>query len=132
MPRRRSAVNTPSPPDVYDGVNAHVRHRPDERGRGGRAGGGRAGHAGACVRAGLFAVLGTLLATFGHHAIAEGRVPWPLVGLLVVSQFAVVWPLARRRPTLVATVVCTLAVQGVLHVTLSAAAGGEPAAGMPR
>ncbi|WP_262056491.1 hypothetical protein [Streptomyces sp. STR69] len=88
-----------------------------------RAGAGRAGHAGACARAGLFAVLGTVLATFGHHAIAEGTVPWRLVGVLIAAQFAAVWPLARRRYAPVATVMATLAMQGLLHLALSATAG---------
>lgn len=91
-------------------------------------GAGRASRAGACARAGLFAVLGIVLATFGHHASAEGTVPWRLVGVSVVAQFAAVWPLARRRYTPTATVLCTLAVQGGLHVALSYADGASPAA----
>ncbi|MFC4472230.1 hypothetical protein ACFPH6_48475 [Streptomyces xiangluensis] len=94
----------------------------------GRAGTGRAGRAGTCARAGLFAVLGTVLATFGHHAIAEGTVPWRLVGAAIVAQFVAVWPLARRRYAPVATVVATLAVQGVLHLALSFADGDTQAA----
>ncbi|MFF7793460.1 hypothetical protein [Streptomyces sp. NPDC007991] len=78
-----------------------------------------ASRAGACARAGLFAVLGTVLATFGHHAIVESAVPWRLMGLAMVAQLAAVWPLARRRYTPAATVVCTLVTQGVLHVALS-------------
>ncbi|MFF4522795.1 hypothetical protein [Streptomyces bluensis] len=85
-----------------------------------------AGRAGTCARAGLFAVLGTVLAAFGHHAIAEGTVPWRLTGTAVVVQFAAVWPLARRRYTLVATVAFTLATQGMLHLALSAADGDPP------
>ncbi|MFF5757479.1 hypothetical protein [Streptomyces longwoodensis] len=88
-----------------------------------RAGAGRISHAGACARAGLFAVLGTVLATFGHHAIAEGTVPWRLAAVLIVAQFSVVWPLARRRYAPVSTVVSTLAMQGVLHLALSYADG---------
>jgi hypothetical protein len=80
------------------------------------------------VRAGLFAVLGTVLATFGHHAIAEGTVPWRLSGIAIVAQFAAVWPLARRRYTPAATILCTLAVQGGLHLALSYADGDPPAA----
>ncbi|MFJ6707860.1 MULTISPECIES: hypothetical protein [unclassified Streptomyces] len=83
----------------------------------------RAGPAGTCVRAGLFAVLGTVLAALGHHAIAEGAVPWRLVGAMAVLQFAAVWPLARRRCPPAATVLCTLAVQGALHLVLSCVAG---------
>ncbi|MFF1291700.1 MULTISPECIES: hypothetical protein [unclassified Streptomyces] len=84
-----------------------------------RAPAGRAGSAGTCARAGLFAVLGTVLAAFGHHAIAEGTVPWRLVGASIVAQFAAVWPLARRRYAPTATIVFTLAMQGVLHLALS-------------
>ncbi|MFI1728440.1 hypothetical protein ACH40E_04200 [Streptomyces acidicola] len=79
------------------------------------------------MRAGLFAVLGTVLATFGHHAIAEGTVPWRMVGVAIVAQFAAVWPLARRRCTLIATVAFTLATQGMLHLALSSADGDPPA-----
>jgi hypothetical protein len=80
------------------------------------------------VRAGLFAVLGTVLAALGHHAIAEGAVPWRLVGAMAVLQFAAVWPLARRRCPPAATVLCTLAVQGALHLVLSCVAGDAPTA----
>lgn len=79
-------------------------------------------------RAGLFAVLGTVLAAFGHHAIAEGAVPWRLVAAAMVGQFAAVWPLARRRYTPAATVAFTLAIQGVLHLGLSNADGDTQAA----
>ncbi|MER7683746.1 hypothetical protein [Streptomyces sp. NPDC097610] len=68
-------------------------------------------------------MLGTVLATFGHHTIAEGTVPWRLVALLIVAQFAAVWPLARRRYAPVATVTLTLTTQGVLHLALSAMDG---------
>lgn len=71
----------------------------------------------------MFAVLGTVLATFGHHAVAEGTVSWRLVAVLIVAQFSVVWPLARRRYAPIATVVSTLAMQGVLHLALSYADG---------
>ncbi|WP_405620408.1 hypothetical protein [Streptomyces sp. NBC_00076] len=91
---------------------------------------GRASRAGTCARAGLFAVLGTVLATFGHHAIAEGTVPWRLAGVMVVAQFAAVWPLARRRYTPAATVACTLATQGLLHVVLSFTDGDMGAGGL--
>ncbi|MFE5917644.1 hypothetical protein [Streptomyces sp. NPDC056468] len=85
----------------------------------GRAGDSRASRIGTCARSGLFAVLGTLLATFGHHAIADGAVPWRLVGTLIAAQFAAAWPLARRRYTPAATLACTLATQGALHLALS-------------
>ncbi|MFK4263684.1 DUF1775 domain-containing protein [Streptomyces milbemycinicus] len=78
------------------------------------------------MRAGVFVVLGTVLATFGHHAIAEGTVPWRLVGCLATAQFAGVWPLARRHCPPTATMLFTLATQGVLHLALSWADGGTP------
>jgi hypothetical protein len=88
----------------------------------------RPGRAGACVRAGVFALVGSVLAAFGHHAVVEGPVPWPLVTAFTAAQFAAVWPLARRRSTLPATVVCTLAAQGVLHVAFTAAGSAHHAA----
>ncbi|WP_330324581.1 hypothetical protein [Streptomyces pseudovenezuelae] len=88
---------------------------------------GPASRAGTCARAGLFAALGTVLATFGHHAIAEGTVPWRLVGASIVAQFAAVWPLARHRSTPAATIAFTLAMQGVLHLALSYADGDTQA-----
>lgn len=97
-------------------------------GRAIRARDSRADHAGACARAGLFAALGTVLAAFGHHAIAEGTVPWRLVGALVVAPFGVVWPLARRRYPAASTVGFTLVTQGPLHVALSYADGDPPSA----
>ena len=96
-----------------------------------RAGAGPASRAGTCARAGLFAVLGTVLATFGHHAVAEGTVPWRLSAALVAAQFAAVWPLARRRYAPGATIVVTLAVQGVLHLALSYA-DGDTSTAMPQ
>ncbi|WP_158761860.1 hypothetical protein [Streptomyces sp. NRRL S-146] len=69
-----------------------------------------------------------MLATFGHHAVAEGTVPWKLVGSAVVAQFVAVLPLARRRYTPAATVACTLVVQGVLHLALSLVDGDTQAA----
>ncbi|GCB51283.1 hypothetical protein SNL152K_8639 [Streptomyces sp. NL15-2K] len=84
-----------------------------------RAPAGGAERAGTCARAGLFAVLGTVLAAFGHHTIAEGTVPWRLAGVSILAQFAAVWPLARRHYTPTATIVFTLAMQGALHLALS-------------
>jgi hypothetical protein len=78
------------------------------------------------VRAGLFAALGTLLAVFGHHAVAEGAVPWRLVTALTVAQFSAVWPLARHRCAPAVTIGATLATQGVLHLALSRADGDAP------
>ncbi|WP_435212806.1 hypothetical protein [Streptomyces sp. bgisy034] len=100
--------------------------RDDVTGHEGRAGERRTSRAGTCARSGLFAVLGTMLATFGHHAITDGTVPWRLVGTLIVTQFAAVWPLARRRYTPAATVACTLATQGALHLALSYADSETP------
>ncbi|WP_445042949.1 hypothetical protein [Streptomyces sp. SAS_272] len=94
----------------------------------GRAEADRAGRAETCARAGLFAVLGTVLAAFGHHAIAEGTVPWRLVTVLTVAQFSAIWPLARRRCAPVTTIGVTLATQGVLHLALSCADGDAPMA----
>ncbi|MEU0068096.1 hypothetical protein ABZ027_00745 [Streptomyces sp. NPDC006332] len=71
-----------------------------------------------------------MLATFGHHAIAEGTVPWRSAGAMAVALFAAVWPLARRRYTPAATVACTLATQGLLHLVLSLT-DGDMRAGMP-
>ncbi|MCZ4507410.1 hypothetical protein O3Q52_04140, partial [Streptomyces sp. ActVer] len=96
----------------------------DER----RTGTGRTSRAGAYARAGLFAVLGTVLATFGHHAIAEGTVPWRLAGTAIVAQFVAVWPLTRHRYAPTATVVFTLATQGMLHLALSFTDGDTQAA----
>lgn len=91
-----------------------------------RAAHGRASHAGTCARAGLFAVLGTVLAAVGHHTIAEGTLPWRPVGVMAAAQFVAVWPLARRRYTPAATIVCTLAAQGLLHLGLSFTDADEP------
>ncbi|MFG3291358.1 hypothetical protein ACGF3G_21430 [Streptomyces sp. NPDC048179] len=99
-------------------------------GPGSDAAAGRAGHAGTCARAGLFAVLGTVLATFGHHAVAGTAVPGRLVVLSTAVQFAAVWPLARRRYAAVATVVFTLGTQGLLHLALSYAEGGGGGSGV--
>lgn len=120
--RFRPAVrlNVLTRPAVYDEVTT---------GPGSGAAAGRAGHAGTCARAGLFAVLGTVLATFGHHAVAGTAVPWRLVILSTAVQFAAVWPLARRRYAAVATVVLTLGTQGLLHLALSYAEGGGGCAG---
>ncbi|WP_152773485.1 hypothetical protein [Streptomyces spongiae] len=72
-------------------------------------------------------MLGTVFAAVGHHAVAEGAVPWRLVGVAIVAQFAAVWPLARRHYTPTATIAFTLATQGVLHLALSSADGDPPA-----
>ncbi|MGW4729746.1 hypothetical protein ACWEQC_11320 [Streptomyces shenzhenensis] len=101
-------------PPVAGGWSTTV-PRDDVTGHEGRAGAGRASHTGAWVRAGLFAVLGTVLATFGHHAVAATTVSWRLVGASVAVQFATVWPLARRRCPAAATVAFTLVTQGALH-----------------
>ncbi|MFE9169706.1 hypothetical protein ACFYNZ_09285 [Streptomyces kebangsaanensis] len=82
----------------------------------------------ACVRAGLFALAGSVLAALGHHTVADGAVPWRLVALLAGTQFAVVWPAARRRFSLASVVGGTLAAQGVLHLVLTLAGGRNGAA----
>ncbi|MER5211706.1 hypothetical protein ABT063_14255 [Streptomyces sp. NPDC002838] len=76
-------------------------------------------------------MLGTVLATFGHHAVAEGTVPWRLMAALVGAQFVAVWPLARRRYAPGATVVVTLTAQGGLHLALSCA-DGDTSTAMPQ
>jgi hypothetical protein len=75
----------------------------------------------------VFALVGSVLAAFGHHAVVEGPVPWPLVTAFTAAQFAAVRPLARRRSTLPATVVCTLAAQGALHVAFTLAGSAHHA-----
>lgn len=75
------------------------------------------------MQAGLFAVPGTVLATFGHHAIAETAVPWRLVTTVCAVQFVAVWPLARRCYDATATVAFMLAMQSMLHLDLSYAEG---------
>ncbi|WP_331753284.1 hypothetical protein OG440_39805 (plasmid) [Streptomyces sp. NBC_00637] len=71
------------------------------------------------MRAGLFALVGSVLAALGHHAVAEGAVPWRLVSVFAVAQFVLLWPLARRRLTLATVTACTLAAQGSLHLALT-------------
>ncbi|MFJ5778926.1 hypothetical protein [Streptomyces sp. NPDC093094] len=75
------------------------------------------------VRAGLFALLGSVLAALGHHTVAEGPVPWRLVAALGAAQFALVLPFARRRLPLWPVVSCTLAAQGAQHLVLSRVGG---------
>ncbi|MFF2847913.1 hypothetical protein ACFVT5_16590 [Streptomyces sp. NPDC058001] len=78
---------------------------------------------GGWVRTGAFAVVGTVLAAFGHHTVAEGPVPWALVLALAAAQFALFWPVARRRRPLPVVVACTLVAQGALHGVLTVAGG---------
>ncbi|MGW1089913.1 hypothetical protein ACWD4L_27305, partial [Streptomyces sp. NPDC002596] len=78
----------------------------------------------ACVRAGLFALVGSVLAALGHHAVAEGAVPWQLVTAFAAGQFVVAWPFARRRFSLTVIIGCTLVAQGGLHLALTWV-GGE-------
>ncbi|WP_319053803.1 hypothetical protein, partial [Streptomyces europaeiscabiei] len=75
------------------------------------------------MRAAVFAVAGSVLALSGHHAVADGVPPWRLVTLLALAQFATVWPAAQRRFAPMATLGCTLGVQGLLHVALALADG---------
>ncbi|WP_349294273.1 DUF1775 domain-containing protein [Streptomyces sp. LRE541] len=88
-----------------------------------RAVGPGAGSAAAAVRAVTFALVGSVLAAVGHHAVDGGQVPWRLVAALAVAQSAVVRPLARRRPGLRTVVGCTLAAQGAMHLALGEVAG---------
>ncbi|MGX1115756.1 hypothetical protein RKD37_001119 [Streptomyces ambofaciens] len=84
-----------------------------------RDGSARPGHATACVRAGLFALVGTVLAALGHHAVAEGPFPWRLVSAFTLVQFGLIWPAARRRLPLSMILACTLTAQGSLHLALT-------------
>lgn len=86
----------------------------------------RASRTGTCVRAALFAGFGSVLGVAGHHSVSEEPVPWGLLVMATVAQFAGVWPLARRRYGLGATVLCTLAAQGALHLALSGPAAAAP------
>ncbi|MFE0251280.1 hypothetical protein [Streptomyces sp. NPDC059010] len=99
----------------YDGVMPY----------GGRSAGARPSRTGACVRAGLFALVGSTLAALGHHAVAEGAVPWRLVIVFTLGQFALVRPVARRRLSLPAVVACTVVAQTALHLALTAAGGAH-------
>lgn len=72
----------------------------------------------------MFALAGSVLAALGHSAVTEQAVPWRFVLLVAGAQFAVVWPVARRRLSLPVVVGCGLAVQSVLHLMLTIA--GEP------
>ncbi|KUO16277.1 hypothetical protein AQJ91_37020 [Streptomyces dysideae] len=73
----------------------------------------------------MFALVGSVLAALGHHAVAEGAVPWRLVAVFAVAQFAAAWPFARRRFSLPAVIGCTLAAQGALHLALTRAGGAH-------
>ncbi|MFC9126127.1 hypothetical protein ACFT4A_04665 [Streptomyces sp. NPDC057099] len=80
---------------------------------------------GASVRAGMFALVGSVLAALGHHTVAEGTVPWRLVAGFGLVQFAAVRPVARRRLSLPTVAAATLAAQGVLHAGLTLAGGAH-------
>lgn len=79
-----------------------------------------------CVRAGAFALAGSVLAALGHVAVADGAVPWRFVSLLAGAQFIAVWPVARRRFSFPAALGCALAVQGVLHLVLTIMGERDP------
>ncbi|NUT24958.1 MAG: hypothetical protein HOV84_03315 [Streptomyces sp.] len=96
---------------------------------GGRSAGARPGRTGASVRAGLFALVGSTLAALGHHAVAEGAVPWRLVIVFALGQFALVRPVTRRRLSLPAVVACTIVAQAALHLALTAAGSAHRPAG---
>ncbi|MDC0767170.1 hypothetical protein [Streptomyces sp. HD] len=112
-------MNTPHCLDVYDKVATMPGDRVTSYG--GRRAGARPGRAAACVRAGLFALVGSTLAALGHHAVAEGAVPWRLVIVFTLGQFALVRPVARRRLSLPAVVTCTVVAQAALHLALTSA-----------
>ena len=82
----------------------------------------------ACARAGVFALAGSVIAALGHHAVADGTVPWRLVLLLAGAQFAAVWPVARRRFSLASALGCALTVQGAMHLALTVVGGADPVA----
>jgi hypothetical protein len=93
----------------------------------------------------MFALVGSVLAALGHHvaaenatagnamtdnamaqnAMAEVAVPWRLVIVFALGQFALVWPLARRRLSLPTVIASTLLAQGVLHLALTRAGGAH-------
>ncbi|MGW2358036.1 hypothetical protein [Streptomyces phaeofaciens] len=122
--RTPAPAGPPGPADLSPGpVNVSPLTAVFDEVSGREAGGGAV-----WVRAGVFAVLGTVLALLGHHAIAEAAVPWRLAGALVAVQLAAFLPLARRRPSPVVTLGATLVTQGALHLALSSADGHAPAA----
>ncbi|CCK25216.1 putative membrane protein [Streptomyces davaonensis JCM 4913] len=87
--------------------------------------GGRPGRAEVCVRAGLFALVGHVLAVLGHHSLADGPVPWELVAVGALVQFALALPAARCRSLSLPLVMgCTLTAQAILHTALTGLRGG--------
>ncbi|MFE3853038.1 hypothetical protein ACFXPN_18090 [Streptomyces griseorubiginosus] len=70
-----------------------------------------------------------MIAALGHHAVADGAVPWRLVLLLAGAQFAAVWPVARRRFSLGSALGSALAVQGAMHLALTVVGTSVPAPG---
>ncbi|MFI0539555.1 hypothetical protein ACH3VS_11795 [Streptomyces sp. WSLK1-3] len=78
------------------------------------------------VRAGTFALAGSVIAALGHHAVADGVVPWRLVLLLAGAQFAAMWPVARRQFSLRSALGSALAVQGAMHLALTVAGTSDP------
>ncbi|MEU9958498.1 hypothetical protein [Streptomyces sp. NPDC050982] len=97
--------------------------------RDGRGQGSRPSRAGARVRAVTFALVGSVLAAVGHHAVEGGQVPWRLVAAFAVAQFVAVRPFARRRPGLLAVGGCTLAAQAAMHLALTTAGGHRAGTG---
>ncbi|MDQ0948888.1 hypothetical protein QFZ24_002811 [Streptomyces phaeochromogenes] len=95
----------------------------------GRSQGSRPSRAGARVRAVTFALVGSVLAAVGHHAVEGGQVPWRLVTAFAVTQFIVVRPFARRSPGLLAVGGCTLAAQAAMHLALTTAGGHRAGTG---
>lgn len=77
----------------------------------------------------MFALALSVIAALGHHAVADGAVPWRLVLLLAGVQFAAVWPVARRRFSLGSALGSALAVQGGVHLALTVVGTLVPAPG---
>ncbi|MCX4920024.1 hypothetical protein [Streptomyces sp. NBC_00687] len=49
--------------------------------------------------------------------------PWRLVCLFILAQFAALWPVVRSRPSLLTVMGCTLAAQAALHTALTLTGG---------
>ncbi|MCX4904617.1 hypothetical protein [Streptomyces sp. NBC_00878] len=97
--------------------------------RDGRGRSPRPSRAGARVRAVTFALVGSVLAAVGHHAVEGGQVPWRLVTVLAVAQFVAVRPFTRRGPGLLAVGACVLAAQAAMHLALTTAGGHRAGTG---
>jgi hypothetical protein len=87
--------------------------------------------AGAHVRAGVFAGVGSVLGFTGHRIAGDAPVPWQWLPVLICAQYAVVLCLcfARGRWGLPAVAAATLGAQGAIHELLSAIGGTHMATG---